>query len=105
MLEKYGAIVFAVASAKAAVDAIAAVQPDLLLSDIGMSEVDGYELIRQVRALSPNQGGQLPAIALTAHASEHDQQLAHSAGFNQHIAKPVEPSVLVGAIAGLVASY
>lgn len=105
MLEKYGAIVFAVASARAALDAIAAVQPDLLLSDIGMSDVDGYDLIRQVRALSPDQGGQLPAIALTAHASEHDQQLAYSSGFNQHIAKPVEPSVLVGAIVALVTEH
>ncbi|MBD2067935.1 PAS domain S-box protein [Leptolyngbya sp. FACHB-671] len=102
MLEKYGATVFAVASARAALDAIAAVQPDLLLSDIGMANVDGYELIRQVRTLAPAQGGQLPAIALTAHASEQDQQLARSAGFDQHIAKPVEPGVLVGAIVALV---
>ncbi|NJO53142.1 MAG: response regulator [Leptolyngbyaceae cyanobacterium RM2_2_4] len=93
---------FAVASAQAALDAIAAIQPDLLLSDIGMANVDGYELIRQIRALAPDRGGQTPAIALTAHASEHDQQLAHSAGFHQHIAKPVEPGILVGAIVALV---
>jgi PAS domain S-box-containing protein len=102
MLEKYGATVFAVASAQAALDAIAAIQPDLLLSDIGMAHVDGYELIRQIRALAPDRGGQIPAIALTAHASEHDQQLARSAGFHQHIAKPVEPGILVGAIVALV---
>jgi PAS domain S-box-containing protein len=104
MLEKYGATVFAVASARAALDAIAAIRPDFLLSDIGMPEIDGYELIRQVRALPPDQGGNLLAIALTAHASEPDQQRALTSGFQQHVAKPVEPTVLIGIIVELVRS-
>ncbi|MEG4520376.1 MULTISPECIES: PAS domain S-box protein [unclassified Microcoleus] len=72
--------------------------PDLLLCDIGMPEMDGYALIRQIRKWSPQQGGTIPAIALTAYAGEIDQQQALAAGFQIHISKPVEPDELVKAI-------
>jgi len=94
--------VTAVASAIEALEALAQVQPDLLLSDIGMPEVDGYMLMRQIRAMSPEQGGEIPAIALTAYAGDTDQKQVLAAGFQKHIAKPVEPADLVAAIANLV---
>lgn len=72
------------------------------LSDIGMPEMDGYMLLRQVRRLPPDQGGQIPAIALTAYAGEYDQQQALAAGFQEHVAKPVEPDRLVEVIVKLV---
>jgi signal transduction histidine kinase/ActR/RegA family two-component response regulator len=77
-------------------------QPNVLLSDIGMPDMDGYMLMQQVRALPPEQGGQVRAIALTAYAGEMNQQQALQAGFQRHISKPVEPEVLVGAIASLL---
>nr|WP_323374468.1 response regulator [Nostoc commune] len=77
-------------------------QPNLLLTDIGMPEVDGYMLMRQIRAMSPELGGKIPAIALTAYASEFDYQQAIAAGFEQHITKPVEPAKLLQAIANLI---
>lgn len=76
--------------------------PDLLLCDIGMPEMDGYALIRQIRKWSPEQGGTIPAIALTAYAGEINQQQALAAGFQMHISKPVEPDELVKAIARLL---
>ncbi|MEG4279246.1 PAS domain S-box protein [Microcoleus sp. MON1_C1] len=76
--------------------------PDLLLCDIGMPEMDGYALIRQIRKWSPQQGGMIPAIALTAYAGEINQQQALAAGFQMHISKPVEPEELVKAIARLL---
>ncbi len=102
ILEQWGAEVTIVASALEALCALNCSVPDILLSDIGMPEVDGYTLMRQVRALSPEQGGRLPAIALTAYAGEYNQQQALAAGFQLHVSKPVEPEELVKAIARLV---
>ncbi len=76
--------------------------PDVVLSDIGMPDIDGYMLMRQIRSLSPEQGGQIPAIALTAYAGDFNQQQALAAGFQQHISKPVEPNDLLMAIASLI---
>ncbi len=101
VLEDYGANVTVVASAGEALNALPQVQPDVLLSDIGMPEVDGYMLIRQIRAMPLEQGGQIPAIALTAYAGETDQNQALAAGFTQHIAKPVAPTELAKVIASL----
>jgi CheY-like chemotaxis protein len=67
-----------------------------------MPEMDGYALIRQIRKCSPEQGGTIPAIALTAYAGEINQQQALAAGFQMHISKPVEPEELVKAIARLL---
>jgi CheY-like chemotaxis protein len=103
MLEDYGAQVTVVASASEALAALARVKPDVLLSDIGMPEVDGYMLIRQIRAMTPEQGGKIPAIALTAYAGESDQHQALFVGFQRHVAKPVEPAKLAAVIASLAA--
>ncbi len=99
LLEQAGANVIAAASAVEAFTALTQSQPDVLLSDIGMPEMDGYMLMQQVRALPPEQGGQIRAIALTAYAGEFDYQQAMAVGFQMHISKPVEPEVLVQAIA------
>ncbi|MHC5726009.1 MAG: hybrid sensor histidine kinase/response regulator, partial [Nostoc sp.] len=98
MLEQYGATVTVVASAIAALTALSQSQPNLIISDIGMAEMDGYMLMRQVRSLEPEQGGTIPAIALTAYAGEMDHQQAIAAGFQLHISKPVDPEELVKAI-------
>lgn len=101
MLEDYGAEVTVVTSASEALEALREVEPDVLVSDIGMPDVDGYTLIRQIRAMPPEQGGQIPAIALTAYAAEADQTQALSSGFTKHIAKPVEPNALATVVASL----
>jgi len=76
--------------------------PDVLLSDIGMPDMDGYMLMSQVRALPPEQGGQVKAIALTAYAGDFNQKQAIAAGFHYHLSKPIEPEALVKAIASLL---
>jgi two-component system CheB/CheR fusion protein len=103
ILEQYAAQVTAVASAKEAI-AVLTANPreyDVLLSDIGMPDEDGYALIRQVRELSAETGGQIPAAALTAYARGEDQSETLTAGFQRHIAKPVEPEQLVLIVAEL----
>ncbi|WP_292874739.1 PAS domain S-box protein [Nostoc sp. NMS1] len=105
ILEQSGAIVTQTASAVEALQTMPQFQPNLLLSDIGMPEIDGYMLMRQIRAMSPEQGGTIPAIALTAYAGEADYQQAIAAGFGQHITKPVEPAKLVRAIANLISEF
>ncbi|WP_414569934.1 PAS domain S-box protein [Nostoc sp. CCY 9925] len=102
LIEQYGANAIAVPSAREALIALTLSQPDVLLSDIAMPEVDGYTLVQQIRTLPPDRGGQIPAIALTAYAGEIDYQQAISAGFQRHIAKPVDPAKLVETIADLV---
>ena len=74
-------------------------RPDVIVSDVGMPEADGYDLIRQVRARhSPKE---IPAIALTAFARPEDRKRALLAGFQSHVAKPVDPAELVAAVASL----
>ncbi|MFQ4144022.1 PAS domain S-box protein [Chlorogloeopsis sp. ULAP02] len=102
LLETYGANVTAVASAVEALAALAQDRADVLVSDIGMPDMDGYMLMRQLRALPTEQGGQIPAIALTAYAGEIDYQQAMLAGFQKHMPKPVDPANLVEAIISLV---
>ncbi|NJP08333.1 MAG: response regulator [Leptolyngbyaceae cyanobacterium RU_5_1] len=102
VLEQAGARVMTVATAGEALMVFNRMKPDVLLSDIGMPEMDGYMLMQQVRALPPAQGGQILAIALTAYAAEIDYQRAIAAGFQKHISKPVEPANLVKVIANLV---
>jgi signal transduction histidine kinase len=101
-LEQLGAHVSTVTSAGEAIATLARLQPNILLSDIGMPDMDGYMLIRQIRAMPPEQGGQILAIALTAYAGEIDRQQALAAGFQHHLAKPVEPDELVKVILNLL---
>ncbi|MBE9170613.1 PAS domain-containing protein [Pleurocapsales cyanobacterium LEGE 06147] len=98
LLEQAGASVITATSAREALTALTKSQPDVLVSDIGMPEMNGYMLLRQIRALPPQQGGQIPAIALTAYAGEFDRRQALSVGFQKHVSKPVEPERLVRAI-------
>jgi len=100
ILEQSGAIVSAVTSAEEALEVMTPFKPDILVSDIGMPQMDGYTLMRQVRMRSPE--GEIPAIALTAYAGEVNQQQALAAGFQIHIPKPVEPEALVRAIINLL---
>ncbi|MFN6487106.1 MULTISPECIES: PAS domain S-box protein [unclassified Nostoc] len=102
ILQDYGVQVTAVSSAQEALQALSESIPDVLISDIGMPKTDGYMLMREVRSRSPQQGGSVPAIALTAYAGEMNQQQALAAGFQMHISKPVDPDVLVKAIADLI---
>jgi PAS domain S-box-containing protein len=76
-------------------------RPDVLISDIGMPGTDGFELVRRVRALGADQGGRVPAIALTAFARSEDRTRALRAGFQVHLAKPVDPSELVVTVASV----
>ena len=100
VLEQANAIVRRAASGVEALQAIIESPPDLIVSDVGMPNMDGYMLIQQIRAL--DQGQSIPAIALTAYASEINQRQALAAGFQKHLAKPVESDQLIAAIANLV---
>lgn len=102
VLEQSGANVTAVASAAAAMQALVQSQPDILLSDIGMPEMDGYMLMRQIKALQIAKETPIPAIALTAYAGELNQQQALLAGFQKHLSKPVEPDELISVITSLL---
>jgi CheY-like chemotaxis protein len=102
VLEQDGAFVIAVSSAFEALQTLVEVKLDVLVSDISMPDIDGYMLIHQVRTWTPEQGGQIPAIALTAFARNNDQQKALKAGFQMHLPKPLNPEKLVAAIAKLV---
>jgi PAS domain S-box-containing protein len=104
VLEQAGAKVITAATAKEAVTLLIRAKPDVLLSDIGMPDMDGYMLMQWVRALPPEQGGQIPAIALSAYAGEFNQQQALEAGFQRHMAKPVEPENLVRAMIAMLKS-
>jgi PAS domain S-box-containing protein len=103
LLEQAGARVIIATSALEALQVFTQSPPDILLSDIGMPEMDGYMLMRQIRALPLEQGGQIPAIALTAYAGEIDEKQALKVGFQRHISKPLEPDNLVRAIVNLIA--
>jgi PAS domain S-box-containing protein len=100
-LEMQGAEVIVVSSPTEALAEISQCKPDVLVSDIGMPEEDGYSLISKVRKLAPDKGGEIPAIALTAYARVEDAIEAISAGFQMHISKPLDPDELAKAIATL----
>jgi PAS domain S-box-containing protein len=78
-------------------------RPDVLVSDVGMPEEDGFSFIRRVRALAPSEGSRVPALALTAFAREGDRSQALTAGFTAHVGKPVQPEVLASAVSNLAA--
>ena len=100
-LEQREGQVTAVPSAEAALKALQGWKPDVLVSDIGMPKESGYVLIRKVRSLTREQGGEIPALALTAYAGADDVKLALAAGFQAHLVKPIEPLALALAVAEL----
>jgi signal transduction histidine kinase/ActR/RegA family two-component response regulator len=101
VLRKFGADVRVAASARAAFDEVRRWRPDVMVADIGMPVEDGYSLLRRVRALSPEEGGTIPAAALTAYAQAEDRDRAFAAGFQEHVAKPVLPHQLAQLVATL----
>ena len=101
ILAQCGAQVRTAASAAEALEAISQALPDVLISDIGMPEEDGYSLIRKVRAREASRGRHIQALALTAWGSAEDRQRALAAGFQTHLAKPVQPETLARVVAGL----
>jgi len=101
-LEFCGATVSVAGSAAEAVEAVMAKTPDILISDIGMPGVDGYDLIRQIRRLPAANGGKVPAIALTAYTRTEDRLQALRAGYDMHVPKPVELAELVAVAATVV---
>ncbi|MBD2774002.1 ATP-binding protein [Iningainema tapete] len=101
VLEKCGAEVIAVGSVGEALAALEQLRPDVLISDIGMPDEDGYELMRKIRELEPKLGGRIPAVALTGYARVEDYKEALEAGFQLHVAKPVRAAELVVIVASL----
>ncbi len=83
---------------------ISSCQPDVLVSDIGMADMDGYQFLRRVRALGANDGGGIPAVALTAFARSEDRTKTLLAGYIAHLSKPINPSAAIAAVAGRTGS-
>jgi len=102
ILNDCGATVRMAASAHDAIAMFKERPPQLLISDLGMPETDGFELLDRVRALAREEGSQVPAIALTAFARSEDRLRALEAGFSAHISKPVEPSELIATVASVI---
>jgi PAS domain S-box-containing protein len=102
ILEGQGASVVTLGSAARALEAMRTAQFDILLSDIGMPDMDGYQFVREARGLDTGRPSPIPAIAITAYARPEDRQRSLLAGFNLHLAKPVEASELVASVAGLL---
>ena len=100
ILEGKGAQVFTAGTAVDGMKVFLESHPDVLVCDLGLPGVDGYTLLRQIRALPGALGGQVGAVAVTAHAAELSTKVLH-AGFQVHLAKPVEPEDIVSAIAAL----
>jgi PAS domain S-box-containing protein len=101
VLSERGATVVTAASAADALVAIEQRRPDVLISDIGMPEIDGYELVRRVKAVAAKTGTRFPAIALTAFARSEDRTRALFAGYAAHISKPVDAAELIATVAAV----
>jgi CheY-like chemotaxis protein len=97
----YGATVITAKSAEEGLTHLQDQSPDILVSDIGMPDEDGYSLIRKVRALSDEHQKNIPAIALTAFTRAQDRMKAMTTGYQNHVSKPVEPDELATVIASL----
>ena len=103
MLTSFGAVVKTATSAREALEVFQRFKPDVLMSDISMPDEDGYSLIRKIRALLPAQGGNIPAVAVTAHAGLEDIRLALASGFQTHLTKPVDSVHLAKVLARVAA--
>jgi PAS domain S-box-containing protein len=102
MLKRHGARVTSTKSAEEALRVFEDELPDVMISDIGMPDQDGYELVRKLRAMPAEKGGKIPAIALTGYASRKDRERALNSGYQQHMAKPIEQVDLIKSIATLI---
>jgi len=102
LLEDHGALVSMAGNAQDAVSLIESQRFDLMISDIGMPNEDGYALIRRVRLRAAADGGNMPAVALTAYARSEDRIRALRAGYQMHLVKPVEPTELLTVVASLM---
>ena len=100
---RWGFDVTAVGSVAEALEALASESFDVLVSDVGLPERDGYDLLREVRARESGGDRRMPAIALTAFASEEDRAKALAAGFDAHVAKPVNTTVLHASLLDVLA--
>jgi signal transduction histidine kinase/DNA-binding response OmpR family regulator len=98
ILDRFGASTTTAGSAPEALKLIATVKPQIVVSDIAMPDHDGFWLLRELRRLPPDQGGHIPAIALTAYARPEDRSHAIESGFHAHLAKPIDPNDLVGTV-------
>ena len=105
MLRYRGALVMTAASARAALKALQTVKPDVLVTDISMPDEDGYWLLREVRTLSPEQGGTIPVVAITDDTQDHGARRIRTAGFAAYLLKPIEPWDLCRTLAGLVTPH
>jgi PAS domain S-box-containing protein len=102
VLAAEGAVTLTAPNGSAALDAFRTFAPQVLVSDVGMPLIDGYELIREIRAMPEEEGGQIPAIALTAHAGGEDELKALVAGYQVYVTKPIDPGRLMQIIGNLV---
>ena len=102
VLKRVGAEATSVGSAREALEVLEREKPHVLVSDIAMPEEDGYELLKKIRALPPERGGRIPAIALTAHSLVQDRLQSLRAGFQNHVPKPVVPEELVEVVASII---
>ena len=102
VFEQHGMTVTSVATAAEGLQALKQIKPDVLISDIGLPNEDGYQLIRKVRELSPEDGGLTPAIALTGYVSLQDRNHAFEVGYQEHLSKPVDIDKLLDLVEKLV---
>jgi PAS domain S-box-containing protein len=101
IFDESGAEVIAAISVDEALDALERFRPDALVSDIAMPDRDGYDLISEIRSREPERGGKIPAVAVTAYARAEDRVRVLAAGFQMHIAKPIDPDELIAVVASL----
>jgi CheY-like chemotaxis protein len=101
LLEQTGARVIAAESGREVLQILDHTLPDVIVSDLGMPEMDGYTLMQQIRSRTPDRGGEVPAIAVSAYAGDANQQEAFKVGFQKHLAKPIEAERLICAIVEL----
>ena len=101
VLQHQGAKIVEASSAREGLEIIKESTPDILISDIGMPDENGYSFIKKVRSLPKEKGGNIPALALTAYTKEEDKQKAIAAGFQMHMGKPLDITELVKAVVQL----
>jgi CheY-like chemotaxis protein len=105
ILEEYGVEVLTAASSCEGFEIFTQTKPDIIISDITMPGEDGYSLMRRIRNLEPELGGEVPAIALTASARNEDRTSSFEAGFQMHVPKPIEPDELVKIVTALAKRF